>query len=186
MNNIRHNTFFTLIELLLVVAIIAILIGIVMPSTMQVKGKSIKSVCLSNLRQIGVALSMYADDNNERYPFCTMRPSDPPTSPANTSEANMPGIAPTLLPYIKDQKVFLCPGDINEVYFRSEGTSYEWQSSLYNGWKVARKKKVEEILPELPKLPVMFDYDNFHGKPGSKTAKNYLYPFGNVAGEPLL
>ena len=185
MNKYRAKHFFTLIELLLVVAIIAILIGIVMPSTMQVKGKSIKSACMSNLRQIGIALNMYADENNERYPYCTMKPSDPPTTPADKSEANMPGIAPTLLPYLKDKKVFLCPGDINETYYRAEGVSYEWQSSLYNGWNVAKKQRVEELFKDLPKLPVMFDFDNFHGKSGSKTAKNFLYPYGNVSGEML-
>ena len=178
--NLLSYRCFTMIELLLVIVIIVILIGIIMPSTTQVKGKSIKSSCLSNLRQIGMALNMYADDHNDRYPFCTMTPSDPPKG-----EKGLPSITESLQPYAKDPRLFLCPGDISELFFRREGTSYEWQSSLYNGWKVARKQKVKEVIKELPDLPVMFDYDNFHGKAGSKTAKNFLYPFGNVSGELL-
>ncbi len=60
---------FTLIELLIVVAIIAILAGMLLPAlnSARERGKSIK--CLSNLKQMGVANALYVDDNQEYYPF---------------------------------------------------------------------------------------------------------------------
>ena len=55
---------FTLIELLVVIAIIALLLSIILPSLARVKESSKRIVCLSNLRQLGIAFTMYANDND--------------------------------------------------------------------------------------------------------------------------
>ena len=62
---------FTLIELLVVISIIALLMAILMPSLNKARARAREVVCLSNLRQWGLAFGLYTQDNNDSFPYYT-------------------------------------------------------------------------------------------------------------------
>jgi prepilin-type N-terminal cleavage/methylation domain-containing protein/prepilin-type processing-associated H-X9-DG protein len=92
---------FTLIELLVVIAIIALLASLLLPALASAKTKARQSKCISNKRQVGLAMVMYADDFSGKTPTTTH--SDPST---NASWINL------LKPYVANvHPIRICPAD---------------------------------------------------------------------------
>lgn len=112
------RTGFTLIELLVVIAIIAILAAILFPVFAQARAKARQVSCLSNTKQLGVAIMMYTQDFDETMPGNTynlagigeplgfMQPSDPADSTTWRIWAR------DITPYVKNMQVYRCPQTI--------------------------------------------------------------------------
>jgi len=114
MGSRRARTGFTLIELLVVIAIIAILAAILFPVFAQARAAARKSVCLSDMKQIGLGCMMYAQDYDETCAPGRLPNTYNPPAPNGATWRYM------VQPYIKNTKVFFCPDDTRNVNW-SEG-----------------------------------------------------------------
>ena len=104
----RKTAGFTLIELLVVIAIIAILAALLVPAVKRAQESARRSVCSSNLRQVGLAMTLYANDNQGRL---LSNRNWVPHSLANAVADLDRDIRPLLLRYANSNKIFYCPSD---------------------------------------------------------------------------
>jgi prepilin-type N-terminal cleavage/methylation domain-containing protein len=95
---------FTLIELLVVIAIIAILAAILFPVFAKAREKARQTSCASNLKQLGIALSQYNQDNDECYPVGN-----------GNVQSGCDGWGQPIFPYISSANVFKCPDDPTQM-----------------------------------------------------------------------
>src|SRR5690242_9553375 len=109
---------FTLIELLVVIAIIAILAAILFPVFAQAREKARQTACVSNLKQIGTAAQMYAQDFDEHLPGTELGEDD-----GEYFWIEM------LAPYTKNRDIFSCPSASEKTQFASNGISREFSYS---------------------------------------------------------
>jgi len=109
---------FTLIELLVVIAIIAILAAILFPVFARAREKARQASCLSNLKQIGLAFMMYAQDYDECWGFTTWYDC---YDTSNNWRPGAMGWAISLQPYIKNRQMLVCPSDAEKACFSKPG-----------------------------------------------------------------
>jgi prepilin-type N-terminal cleavage/methylation domain-containing protein/prepilin-type processing-associated H-X9-DG protein len=112
MHSKRYSAF-TLIELLVVIAIIAILAAILFPVFAQAREQARKTVCISNLKQLGLAVVMYVQDYDESFPINCW--NTPPIGMQNDSgTVNFPAYWQWMWevqPYTKNKQILVCPSD---------------------------------------------------------------------------
>jgi prepilin-type N-terminal cleavage/methylation domain-containing protein len=187
---------FSLIELLVVIGIIAILAALLLPVLNRAKTKARNIACVNQLKQLGVAARLYAEDNGSRLPAAELLPSNP-TDPQHP----LPRISDVLAPYVSkvvntntSAPVFKCPSD-NDWFYEAEGSSYQWNAGM-NGHRIDFGENNQfraviisngvtilqtngNITQAAESTPFLLDYDDFHPRP-PKSGKNVVYMDGHA------
>jgi len=185
---------FTLVELLCVVAIIAILASLMMPEFEQIQKRAQSTLCGSNLRQIGIAVRLYLSEHDNTYPYIDPAQSAQtddngnaiPDVYANQPDIHAQSLLATLQPYGVTDKLIQCPADMasgaNSSYHKY-GSSYMWipladgdnasspQILRRNGLRIASPSRLKQAQ----------DFTAVHKLNAQSTAKiNTLYADGHV------
>lgn len=125
---------FTLVELLVVISIIAVLAAILFPVFASARGKARQTQCMSNLRQAGMALSMYVSDWDDTYPY-DIKPRSPVSSggtPAydGTNKWDGSPIVGVLSIYISAAELPFCPDRPKNMADIGPLTNYEFNAFI--------------------------------------------------------
>ena len=164
---------FTLVELLIVISIIAILAALLLPVLGKTRESGRSTACLSNLRQLGLALQMYVQDNNNKLPVMFDAQVDTNAFPAT----NMAIMNIVLSNYLGSVEILKCPSDVKD-FFHKTGSSYSWNTWL-NG-QDADHLQIGPLSFDPHNIPLSFDKEAFHNARGAKLGVNYLYADGHI------
>ncbi|MBN8708135.1 MAG: hypothetical protein BGO12_02000 [Verrucomicrobia bacterium 61-8] len=162
---------FTVLEMLVAVAIIAILVVVAVPVISTIRRKINSAKCLENLREIGVGLNVYVADHDHRMPALQ--------GSRSSITDNVPVIDTVLAEYVPGQAVFRCPfdGGVANV----TGTSYGWNSFLNNQPVAGLKFALGDwVFSDKSSIPVLNDKGDWHAG-----RKNFLYADGSAGNRPL-
>jgi prepilin-type N-terminal cleavage/methylation domain-containing protein/prepilin-type processing-associated H-X9-DG protein len=182
-----HNrrTGFTLIELLVVIAIIAILAAILFPVFARARAKAQQTACLSNMKQISLALVMYASDWTQHLPFTSSCSQQYPLPPAAAIIPAAPYADPfgtftpndlrhwpwKIMPYVRNTGLFACPSVATTAYAdyvpSSPKLGYHVNGVLTNRGSVAAGISLEAI-PEPASTVSLGENGNNYGACGEE------------------
>lgn len=122
---------FTLIELLVVIAVIAILAALLLPALSQSKEKGKFTTCMNNLRQVNIAIRLYADENADSLPVLPT-PNPYPNGVGAYYKQLVKGYVGLTGPASPLEKVFICPSD----RILSAQVGHAFTSYTFNGYEV--------------------------------------------------
>ena len=162
---------FTLIELLVVIAIIGVLAALLLPVLGRGKEEGRGVACLSNLRQVGLAIQLYVADNDNRMPRIYDMPKGGPW-PQSTNAIGL-----VLTNQLGDQRLLRCPSD-RLGWFEETGSSYAWNEFL-NGQN-ADNLNIGGVLRGDHIIPLAYDREKFHAARGATRPRNWLYADGHI------
>ena len=175
---------FTLVELLVVIAIVGILLGLMLPAVQAARESARRTQCMSNLRQVGIALDQYVDAQGSRGKF-----PDAASMPVSVNpDPRRPSLFEVLGDRVeKNQELFRCPSDRKYLgeeglsYFDQEGLSYEYPSSKL-GKKTREQVRISRRGDERSstRVWIVYDFESVHGSEGEDGSRNFLYLDGHV------
>lgn len=119
---------FSLVELLVVMAVVSILLGLVLPAAQRARRQAQRTACASNLRQIGLLFTLYGNERGGQYPW-----ANDPIRPGIWLWMGR-GWRPVLEPYAPTNSaggIFACPGDA-KARAQYDSTSYAYSMAFYH------------------------------------------------------
>jgi prepilin-type N-terminal cleavage/methylation domain-containing protein/prepilin-type processing-associated H-X9-DG protein len=171
---------FTLIELLVVIAIIAILAAILFPVFAQARAKARQTACLSNMKQLGTGLMMYAQDYDETLPLNDYVGNGLGPLPGWRDPRAGDSWCSGIYPYVKNAQVYVCP----EALLYRDGSVWQSPDKIEDGMvsylmNYATRGRTLAVIPTPADLIFLHEGDRrwraCHCRPEPDTAISRFY-----------